>query len=84
MLAYLSVRGMHSIREGRALWYVPSLGLTRGNMQENTLTSRKLICYLIVGGMLLLTIQALGELAVAYPENGAFVTYCVSFLSPAW
>lgn len=44
----------------------------------------KLICYLIVGGMLLLTIQALGELAVVYPQNGAFFTYCVRFINPAW
>jgi amino acid transporter len=39
---------------------------------------------LIVGAMLLLTIQALGELAVVYPENGAFFTYCVRFINPAW
>ncbi|KAI2714010.1 hypothetical protein DTO012A9_8869 [Penicillium roqueforti] len=43
-----------------------------------------LLCYLIVGEMLLLTIQALGELAVLYPVNGAFFTYCVRFISPAW
>lgn len=43
-----------------------------------------LLCYLIVGGMLLLTVQALGELAVLYPVNGAFFTYCVRFISPAW
>jgi amino acid transporter len=33
--------------------------------------------------MLLLAIQALGELAVLYPVNGAFFTYCVRFISPA-
>jgi hypothetical protein len=43
-----------------------------------------LLCYLIVGGMLLLTVQALGEMAVLYPVNGAFFTYCVRFISPAW
>ncbi|KAJ5491422.1 amino-acid permease [Penicillium diatomitis] len=43
-----------------------------------------LICYLIVGAMLLLTVQALGELATVYPENGAFFTYCVRFINPAW
>ncbi|CAG8004523.1 unnamed protein product [Penicillium olsonii] len=43
-----------------------------------------LVCYLIVGFMLLLTVQALGELAVLYPVNGAFFTYCVRFISPAW
>lgn len=34
--------------------------------------------------MLLLTIQALAELAVLYPVNGAFFTYCVRFINPAW
>ncbi|KAJ5771099.1 uncharacterized protein N7511_003150 [Penicillium nucicola] len=43
-----------------------------------------LLCYLIVGGMLLLTVQALGELAVLFPVNGAFFSYCVRFISPAW
>lgn len=40
--------------------------------------------YLIVGIFLLLTVQALGELAVLYPVNGAFFSYCVRFISPAW
>ncbi|KAJ5247303.1 amino-acid permease [Penicillium chermesinum] len=43
-----------------------------------------LIGYLVIGLMLLLTIHALGELAVLYPENGAFFTYCVRFINPAW
>ncbi|KKA19182.1 Amino acid transporter [Rasamsonia emersonii CBS 393.64] len=43
-----------------------------------------LIAYLIVGVMLLLTIQALGELAVLYPVNGAFFTYCLRFIDPSW
>ncbi|KAJ5717435.1 hypothetical protein N7488_003081 [Penicillium malachiteum] len=43
-----------------------------------------LVCYLIMGGMMLLTVQALGEMAVVYPENGAFFSYCVRFISPAW
>jgi len=34
--------------------------------------------------MLLLTVQALGELAVLYPVNGAFFSYCIRFISPAW
>lgn len=46
--------------------------------------SLKLICYLIVGTMLMLTVQALGELAVLYPVNGAFFSYCVRFINPAW
>jgi yeast amino acid transporter len=34
--------------------------------------------------MLLLTMQALGEMAVLYPVNGAFFTYCLRFIDPAW
>ncbi|PSR90377.1 amino acid permease/ SLC12A domain-containing protein [Coniella lustricola] len=43
-----------------------------------------LICYAIVGIMLLFTCQALAELAVLYPINGAFYTYIVRFVDPAW
>jgi amino acid permease len=34
--------------------------------------------------MLLCTVQALGELAVLYPVNGAFYVYGVRFIDPAW
>ena len=40
--------------------------------------------YIIVGSMLLCTVQALGEMAVLYPVNGAFYTYVVRFVDPAW
>lgn len=43
-----------------------------------------IICYIIVGIMLLFTCQALAEMAVLYPVNGAFYTYVVRFLDPAW
>ncbi|CAK7565163.1 MAG: hypothetical protein SEPTF4163_003073 [Sporothrix epigloea] len=43
-----------------------------------------IICYAIVGVMLRFTCQALAELAVLYPVNGAFYTYTVRFLDPAW
>ncbi|CAJ2506238.1 Uu.00g003680.m01.CDS01 [Anthostomella pinea] len=42
------------------------------------------IGYTIVGIMLLFTMQALGELAVLYPVNGAFYTYIVRFIDPSW
>ncbi|KAI1168114.1 amino-acid permease inda1 [Nemania serpens] len=42
------------------------------------------IGYIIVGTMLLFTMQALGELAVMYPVNGAFYTYVVRFIDPSW
>lgn len=40
--------------------------------------------FLIVGFMLLFTVQALGELAVLYPVGGAFFTYAVRFIDPSW
>jgi len=42
------------------------------------------LCYLIVGVMLLFTCQALAEMAVLYPINGAFYTYVVRFVDPSW
>ncbi|KAI9726051.1 MAG: hypothetical protein M1828_002059 [Chrysothrix sp. TS-e1954] len=43
-----------------------------------------LICFMIIGVMMLLVMQALGELAVMYPINGAFYTYIVRFIDPSW
>ncbi|KAI1450695.1 amino acid permease/ SLC12A domain-containing protein [Annulohypoxylon stygium] len=43
-----------------------------------------IIGYFIVGVMLLFTMQALAELAVLYPVNGAFYTYVVRFVDPSW
>jgi amino acid transporter len=43
-----------------------------------------LIGFIIVGFMLLCTMQALGELTVLYPVNGAFYTYIVRFVDPSW
>ena len=34
--------------------------------------------------MLLTVMQALGELAVVYPVNGAFYQYMVRFIDPSW
>ena len=45
---------------------------------------RQLLGFLIVGSMLLFTIQALGEMAVLYPVNGAFFSYGVRFIDEAW
>jgi len=44
----------------------------------------QLIGFMIVGLMLLFTVQALGELAVLYPVNGAFFTYACRFIDEAW
>ncbi|KAF7196573.1 putative amino-acid permease P7G5.06 [Pseudocercospora fuligena] len=40
--------------------------------------------FIIIGFMLLLTMQALAELAVLFPVNGAFFTYAVRFIDPSW
>jgi hypothetical protein len=34
--------------------------------------------------MLLTVMQALGELAVVYPVNGAFYQYMIRFIDPSW
>lgn len=39
---------------------------------------------MITGFMLLCTMQALGELAVLYPVNGAFFTYICRFIDESW
>jgi len=40
--------------------------------------------FIIIGAMLLTVMQALGELAVVYPVNGAFYQYMVRFIDPSW
>ncbi|KAH7120892.1 amino acid permease [Dendryphion nanum] len=43
-----------------------------------------LICFMIIGVMIMLMMQALAELAVLYPVNGAFYQYIVRFVDPSW
>ena len=43
-----------------------------------------MIGFIVVGIMLLCTVQSLGELAVLYPVNGAFFVYGVRFIDPSW
>ncbi|KAF4778495.1 amino-acid permease inda1 [Colletotrichum scovillei] len=43
-----------------------------------------LIGFIIIGCMMMCTVQALGELAIIYPVNGAFYEYAVRFIDPAW
>ncbi|PYI01300.1 amino-acid permease inda1 [Aspergillus sclerotiicarbonarius CBS 121057] len=43
-----------------------------------------LICFLIIGIMIMCMIQALAELAVLYPINGSFFVYSCRFLDPSW
>ncbi|KAL1839508.1 hypothetical protein VTJ49DRAFT_1446 [Mycothermus thermophilus] len=43
-----------------------------------------LLAYAIVGVMLWCTVQALGEMAVAFPVSGSFSVYSTRFLDPSW
>ncbi|EME44722.1 hypothetical protein DOTSEDRAFT_72248 [Dothistroma septosporum NZE10] len=43
-----------------------------------------LIGFSIVGAMIYLMMQALAELAVMYPINGAFTMYVCRFIDPSW
>lgn len=43
-----------------------------------------LLCFMIIGVMIMLMMQALAELAVLYPVNGAFYQYIVRFIDPSW
>ncbi|ORY56686.1 amino acid permease-domain-containing protein [Pseudomassariella vexata] len=43
-----------------------------------------LVAYLFIGAMLYFTVQALGELAVAFPVAGSFSAYSTRFLDPSW
>ncbi|KAF4540694.1 Amino acid permease [Lasiodiplodia theobromae] len=43
-----------------------------------------LIAFMMIGAMMMCTVQALGELAIIYPVNGAFYEYAVRFIDPAW
>ncbi|GMM32431.1 hypothetical protein DAMA08_051760 [Martiniozyma asiatica (nom. inval.)] len=42
------------------------------------------ICYTLIGTMIFCVVQALGELAVAFPVSGSFLTYNSRFISPVW
>jgi amino acid transporter len=43
-----------------------------------------LLGFMIVGGMIYLVMQALAEMAVMYPVNGAFTMYICRFVDPSW
>ncbi|TID17679.1 hypothetical protein CANINC_003948 [Pichia inconspicua] len=43
-----------------------------------------IICYFIVGSMIFTTVQSLGEMAVAFPIAGGFLSLNSRFISPAW
>ncbi|KAI9733445.1 MAG: hypothetical protein M1818_007193 [Claussenomyces sp. TS43310] len=43
-----------------------------------------LIAFILMGGVLFCTVQALGEMAVAFPVAGSFSAFSTRFLDPAW
>ncbi|KAF7871561.1 hypothetical protein EAF04_003668 [Stromatinia cepivora] len=43
-----------------------------------------LLAYILMGGMLFCTVQALGEMAVTFPVAGSFSTFATRFIDPAW
>lgn len=43
-----------------------------------------LLAFTLIGAMLYCTVQALGEMAVAFPVAGSFSHYSTRFIDPAW
>ncbi|KAF4627172.1 hypothetical protein G7Y89_g10985 [Cudoniella acicularis] len=43
-----------------------------------------LIAYILIGGVLFCTVQALGEMAVSFPVAGSFSAFATRFIDPAW
>ncbi|KAI9739674.1 MAG: glyceraldehyde-3-phosphate dehydrogenase 1 [Cirrosporium novae-zelandiae] len=43
-----------------------------------------LIAFAVIGGLLFVTMHALGELAVLFPVAGAYTAYSSRFIDPAW
>jgi amino acid transporter len=43
-----------------------------------------LIDFLIIGFMVLMTCQAIGEMSILYPVSGGFYARAVRMLDPAW
>lgn len=83
--------GLHRNLKGRHMQMIAiggsiGAGLFVGSGQSfnNGGPGSVLIGFIIVGILLLMTVQALGELAVLYPVNGAFFTYGCRFIDEAW
>ncbi|KAF2154125.1 AAT family amino acid transporter [Myriangium duriaei CBS 260.36] len=78
----LKSRHMQMIAIGGAIG--AGLFVGSGSALEHGGPASLLIGFLIIGTMLLFTVQALGELAVLYPVNGAFFTYVCRFINESW
>ncbi|KAK1515101.1 amino-acid permease inda1 [Colletotrichum costaricense] len=77
-------RDRRSIENGRAGCSCKHRENNIVNRLEEKLSSLQLIGFIIIGCMMMCTVQALGELAIIYPVNGAFYEYAVRFIDPAW
>ncbi|MCJ1392976.1 hypothetical protein MMC18_005848 [Xylographa bjoerkii] len=64
--------------------HMQMIAIGSGNALSNGGPASVVLGYSFVGLLLLFTVQALGELAVLYPVNGAFFNYAVRFIDPAW
>lgn len=57
--------------------------MNRGRLVDGVVVFQ-VLGFIIIGVMMLMMMQALGELAVMYPINGAFFSYICRFMDPSW
>jgi amino acid transporter len=82
LMRALESRHMQMIAIGGAIG--AGLFVGSGEALVNGGPASLVICYFIVGILLLCTMMSLGELAVMYPVNGGYYEYSVRFLDPSW
>lgn len=63
---------------GTGLFVASGVALYRGG------PASLLLAFVIMGVMQFFTMQALGELSVAFPVGGSFANYSTRFLDPSW
>ncbi|KAK0962826.1 hypothetical protein LTS01_019626, partial [Friedmanniomyces endolithicus] len=78
----LKSRHMQMIAIGGAIG--AGLFVGSGSALQNGGPASLVLSFIIVGFFLLLTMQALAELAVLYPVNGAFFIYICRFIEKSW
>lgn len=78
----LKPRHMQMIAFGGAIG--TGLFIRSGSSLANGGPAALIIGFSLTGIMLMLTIQALGELSVLFPVSGSFSTYASRFMDPAW
>ncbi|KAF2717772.1 hypothetical protein K431DRAFT_349328 [Polychaeton citri CBS 116435] len=78
----LKGRHMQMIAIGGAIG--AGLFIGSGGAFQNGGPASVLIGFIIIGFMVWLMMQALAEMAVMYPVNGAFTSYITRFIDPSW